>query len=295
MTKMGLPLNNFANSTKKCLGFFKSFYILIILLIIYIPLVIVLLLSFTGQTNRGNINLNFNSLSFENWKFLFTNDTFLNSLLNSLIISAVVVPISVFIGVITCFGIWNTTKKKEIAVIGISKLSIAIPEPITAISLALLFSSTWVAMGLNFGLITICLSHISFCTPYAIVTIYPKMQKMNKNLVMASYDLGYSKVKTFFNVVIPYLLPAILSASAITFAMSLDDFIITNLINGSTQTISTAIYTTRKGIKAWVVTFGGFLVIITAFITLITTIRKVRKSKVKKKLKTVSYYENVAQ
>lgn len=295
MARMDLPLNNFTSRAKKYLGFFKNFYVLIILLIIYIPLIVVLLLSFTGQTNRGNIVLNFNSLSFNNWKILFTNDAFLDSLLNSLIISAVVVPVSVFIGVITCFGIWNTTKKKELAVIGISKLSIAIPEPITAISLALLFSSTWVAMGLNFGLITICLSHISFCTPYAIVTIYPKMQKMNKNLVMASYDLGYSKVKTFLNIVIPYLLPAILSAAAITFAMSLDDFIITNLINGSTQTISTAIYTTRKGIKAWVVTFGGFLIIITAFITLIAALRKIRQNKTIKKLKTARHYENSSQ
>lgn len=295
MARMDLPLNNFTSRAKKYLGFFKNFYVLIILLIIYIPLIVVLLLSFTGQTNRGNIVLNFNSLSFNNWKILFTNDAFLDSLLNSLIISAVVVPVSVFIGVITCFGIWNTTKKKELAVIGISKLSIAIPEPITAISLALLFSSTWVAMGLNFGLITICLSHISFCTPYAIVAIYPKMQKMNKNLVMASYDLGYSKVKTFLNIVIPYLLPAILSAAAITFAMSLDDFIITNLINGSTQTISTAIYTTRKGIKAWVVTFGGFLIIITAFITLIAALRKIRQNKTIKKLKTARHYENSSQ
>lgn len=295
MTKMGLPLDNFAGKTKKCLNFFKCFYILIILLIIYIPFMVVLLLSFTGQTSRGNITLNFNSLSFDNWKILFTNDAFLDSLLNSLIISAVVVPISVFIGVITCFGIWNTTKKKELIVIGISKLSITIPEPITAISLALLFSSTWIAVGLNFGLITICLSHISFCTPYAIVAIYPKMQKMNKNLVMASYDLGYSKARTFFNIVIPYLLPAILSASAITFAMSLDDFIITNLINGSTQTISTAIYTTRKGIKAWVVTFGGFLVILTAFITFITAIRKIKQIKAVKRLKTVRHYDNGAQ
>lgn len=295
MARMDLPLNNFTSRAKKYLGFFKNFYVLIILLIIYIPLIVVLLLSFTGQTNRGNIVLNFNSLSFNNWKILFTNDAFLDSLLNSLIISAVVVPVSVFIGVITCFGIWNTTKKKELAVIGISKLSIAIPEPITAISLALLFSSTWVAMGLNFGLITICLSHISFCTPYAIVAIYPKMQKMNKNLVMASYDLGYSKVKTFLNIVIPYLLPAILSAAAITFAMSLDDFIITNLINGSTQTISTAIYTTRKGIKAWVVTFGGFLIIITAFITLIAALRKIRQNKTIKKLKTARHYENSTQ
>lgn len=295
MARMDLPLNNFTSRAKKYLGFFKNFYVLIILLIIYIPLIVVLLLSFTGQTNRGNIVLNFNSLSFNNWKILFTNDAFLDSLLNSLIISAIVVPVSVFIGVITCFGIWNTTKKKELAVIGISKLSIAIPEPITAISLALLFSSTWVAMGLNFGLITICLSHISFCTPYAIVAIYPKMQKMNKNLVMASYDLGYSKVKTFLNIVIPYLLPAILSAAAITFAMSLDDFIITNLINGSTQTISTAIYTTRKGIKAWVVTFGGFLIIITAFITLIAALRKIRQNKTIKKLKTARHYENSTQ
>ena len=295
MARMDLPLNNFTSRAKKYLGFFKNFYVLIILLIIYIPLIVVLLLSFTGQTNRGNIVLNFNSLSFNNWKILFTNDAFLDSLLNSLIISAVVVPVSVFIGVITCFGIWNTTKKKELAVIGISKLSIAIPEPITAISLALLFSSTWVAIGLNFGLITICLSHISFCTPYAIVAIYPKMQKMNKNLVMASYDLGYSKVKTFLNIVIPYLLPAILSAAAITFAMSLDDFIITNLINGSTQTISTAIYTTRKGIKAWVVTFGGFLIIITDFITLIAALRKIRQNKTIKKLKTARHYENSTQ
>lgn len=293
MTRVSSPFNGFFSQWRKFFSFLKNFYILIVLLIIYIPLFVILLLSFTGQTSRGNINLNFDSLTFKNWLILFTNDAFLNSLINSLIISAVVVPVSVFIGVITCFGIWNTNKKNELAIIGISKLSIAIPEPITAISLALLFSSTWVAIGFNFGLITICLSHISFCTPYAIVAIYPKIQKMNKNLVLASYDLGYSKIKTFFNIVIPYLLPAILSATAITFAMSLDDFIITNLINGSTQTISTAIYTTRKGIKAWVVTFGGFLVIITAFITMIATMRKIRQSKNKKKLKTYKNYENL--
>ena len=284
----------FSSNIKKTLAFLKSFYIFIILLFIYVPLLIILILSFAGQTNRGNINFNFSSLSLQNWMLLFTNDTFTNSLINSLIISTVVVPTSVFIAIITCFGVWNTNKRNELAIIGISKLSITIPEPIAAISLALLFTSTWVALGFNFGLITICLSHISFCTPYAIIAIYPKMQKMNKNLIMASYDLGYSKTKTFFNVVIPYLLPAILSAIAITFAMSLDDFIITNLINGSVQTISTAIYTTRKGIKAWVVTFGGFMVIITIFVSMLVLIKNIRQNQNKKKLTLKKNYENRA-
>jgi spermidine/putrescine transport system permease protein len=105
-------------------------------------------------------------------------------------------------------------------------------------------------MGFNFGFFTVALAHISFCTPYAIVAIYPRMAKMNPNLMLASYDLGHSKTNTFLKVVLPYLLPAILSATAICAAMSLDDFVITNLVNGDFQTIGTLIYTSRKGIKA---------------------------------------------
>lgn len=259
--------------------FFKRFYIFIILAIIYIPLIIIIILSFNGQTDRGNIILNFGVPSVINYIQLFKDNDFLNALVNSLIISAIVVPISVLIAIITCFGIWNSKNKYVNTIIGASKVSIAIPEPITAISLALLFTSIVLPLGLNFGMFTVCLAHISFCTPYAIIAIFPKMQKMNKNLLWASYDLGYSRIKTFFKVVIPYLGPALLSASAIVLAMSLDDFIITSLINGSTQTISTAIYTTRKGIKAWVVTFGALLVIITFIVVIIISIVNVRKNK----------------
>lgn len=265
---------------KKRFGWFiRRFYIFLILAIIYIPLIVIILLSFNGQTDRGNIVMNFGVPDVINYIQLFKDNDFLNALLNSVIISVIVVPISVLIAVITCFGIWNSKNRYVNAIVGSSKVSIAIPEPITAISLALLFSSTVVPLGLNFGMFTVCLAHISFCTPYAIVAIYPKMQKLNRNLVWASYDLGYSRVKTFFKVIIPHLAPALLSASAIVLAMSLDDFIITSLINGSTQTLSTAIYTTRKGIKAWVVTFGALLVIITAIVVIIVSIVKVRKGK----------------
>jgi spermidine/putrescine transport system permease protein len=113
-----------------------------------------------------------------------------------------------------------------------------------------MFSITLIPLGVDLGFFTVVLAHISFGIPYAIIAIYPRMSKMNVNIIYAAYDMGYGKVKTFFKVIIPYLAPAIVAGATIAFAMSLDDFIITNLVNGSFQTIGTAIYSTRKGIKA---------------------------------------------
>ena len=267
-------------SREKILSFFKKTYIFIILAIIYLPLIFVVAISFNGQTDKGNIDLNFGCPNVVNYLELFKNNEFVNALLNSLILSVIVAPTCVFFGIITCFGIWHSSKKKTSFIITSSKFSLINPEVITGISLSLLFSSTIIPLGFDFGFITVLLAHISFCTPYAIITIYPRMVKMNSNLIFASYDLGYSKIKTFFKIIIPFLLPAILSAFAIVLAMSLDDFVITNLVNGSFQTIGTAIYTTRKGIKAWVVTFGAIVVLVTFVVMFVVII--VRKYKDKK-------------
>lgn len=87
-------------------------------------------------------------------------------------------------------------------------------------------------------------------------------------------DLGYSQIVTFFKVTIPFLLPAIFSAAAIVFSMSFDDFIITKLVGGKVNTISTEIYSMAKGIKMWAVTFGAIIVLIGIIITIIIGIKK---------------------
>lgn len=258
----------------KASRFFKKFYIYFVLILIYLPLIFIVILSFSQPTAKGNINVNFTSPTFVNYLNLFKNDEFLNGLMNSVILSIIVVPISLFIGLITCLGIWKASKRTRKIVSVINTTSISSPEVITGISLALLFATTWIPLGLNLGFVTIILAHISFCVPYAIVTIYPRMAKMKESIVLASYDLGHSRTTTLFKVIIPYLMPAILSATAIVVAMSFDDFIITSLVNGSTQTIGTLIYSTRKGIKAWVVTFGAITLIITFIVVLIMTLRK---------------------
>jgi spermidine/putrescine transport system permease protein len=149
----------------------------------------------------------------------------------------------------------------------------------------LLFTSTVVPMGINLGFFTVILAHISFGVPYAIIAIYPRMQKMNMNLIYAAEDCGYNKFQTFMKVIIPYLMPAIITGATIAIAMSMDDFVITNLTNGSFQTIGTAIYSTRKGIKAWVVTFGAIIVLITIAVIVYKSIAQTIKDRINNKNK----------
>ena len=200
-------------------------------------------------------------------------------MLNSLLLGVIVTPFSLLFGVLTCYGLWKSRKTTKNFVLNVSRFSIMSPEVITGISLVLLFSATWIPMGFSFGFFTVALSHISFCTPYVIITVYPRMMKMNNNLVLASYDMGYNKIKTFLKVTVPYLLPSIFTASVIVIAMSWDDFIITNMVNGSWQTLGVAIYMTRKGIKAWVVTFGAILMLVTIVVIFIVAGFKIKKNK----------------
>ncbi len=261
----------------KFANFLKHWYILLVLVLIYIPLVLIIFLSFNGQNKWGSVKINFGVPTTINWIKIWGEETFTDALINTIIISLIVVPVTLLIAVFACYGIWKAKVSTKFMVLNSSRLSIVTPDSITGVSLILLFGATWIPIGFDYGFFTVVLAHISFCTPYALIAIYPRINKMNPNWVLASYDLGNGKFNTFFKVIIPYLMPSILSALAIVLAMSWDDFIITNLVNGSFQTIGTAIYTTRKGIKAWVVTFGAIMVIGVFFTVLMIHLLKTYK------------------
>lgn len=274
--------------------FLRQTYIFLIIALIYIPLIVVVLLSFTQPGPKGNISIGYNAFDWnggKNFLDLFHNQVFLNALANTAIIVAFVVPISVIIAIITCFGIWNAKQVYQSGILGASKVNVVVPDIITAISLALLFSVTWIAwFKANLGFVTIILAHISFCVPYAILMIYPRMQKMNKNLILVSQDLGYSKIKTFFKVTLPFLTPSVFTAAAVVFGMSFDDFIITSLVGGKVNTISTEMYTMSKGIQAWAITFGALLILLTFLIVIIMILKKGIQSRKTTKIKNAKRY-----
>lgn len=262
------------------LHWLRKSYIFIVLAVIYIPLIFVVALSFAGVSPKGNIILDLSNPTTENWTSLFGDDEFTSSLINSITVAAVVTPVSVIIGIITCFGMWNAKAKTKKIIQSFSTTNISIPDIITGISLSLLFTSVWLPLGLDFGFATIVISHISFATPYAIVAIFPRMQSLKKNLVNASNDLGASKLRTFFKVIIPHITPSIIAACIIVIAISFDDFVITLLVSGNFNTISSSIYLSSKGIKAWIVTFGAIMVvcfILASFLIATFKILKIRQ------------------
>ena len=269
-------------------NFFSKWYILIILALIYIPLIFIIFLSFNeGSPIKGNINTKFGHWTVVNYLTLLSNPAFTHSLTASLIVASIVVPTSVILAVMVCFGMWSNWKGYSKLVLSISNISIAIPSVINGIALVILFTFTWIPMGFGFGYLTIIFAQVSFATPYAIVFIYPKLQKFDMNLLLASQDLGYTRIKTFWKIVFPYLLPSILLSSTIVFTQSFDDYVITSLVEGRVSVIAVNLYTMNKGIQVWAVTFGAIVMFITFFIVIVRTCivaskEQIRKNKDKK-------------
>ena len=151
------------------------------------------------------------------------------------------------VGTIACISIMNLKKNTRTIIIGITNIPMLNADIVTGISLMLLFISA----GFRFGMGTILLSHITFCIPYVILNVLPKMKQLNPYTYEAALDLGAGPVYGFMKVVFPEILPGILSGFLMAFTMSLDDFIITHFTKGAgVDTLSTKIYTeVKKGIK----------------------------------------------
>ena len=221
----------------------KKVYITLIFIFLYAPIVTLMVLSFNASKTRAK----WGGFTLKWYKELFHNEAILNALFNTLLIAFIASIVSTLIGTIACIAIMNLKKRSRAIIMGITNIPMLNAEIVTGISLMLLF----ISMGLKFGLGTILLAHITFCIPYVILSVMPRMKQLNPYTYEAALDLGAGPVYGFFKVVFPELLPGILSGFLMAFTMSLDDFIITHFTKGAgVDTLSTKIYTeVKKGIK----------------------------------------------
>lgn len=221
----------------------KKIYIILIFLFLYSPIATLIVLSFNGSKTRAK----WGGFTFKWYGSLFQNEEILQALFNTLLIALAASVIATIIGTIACIAIMNLKKRSRTIVMGITNIPMLNAEIVTGISLMLLF----ISMGLKFGLGTILLSHITFCIPYVILSVMPRMKQLNPHTYEAALDLGAGPVYGFFKVVFPDILPGVLSGFLMSFTMSLDDFIITHFTKGAgVDTLSTKIYTeVKKGIK----------------------------------------------
>lgn len=223
--------------------FFERFYIIIIFIFLYAPIVMLMILSFNNSKTRAK----WGGFTLKWYTSLFENETIMTALYNTLFIAIVSSLIATVIGTITCIALNNAKFRTKTIFLGINNIPMLNADIVTGISLMLLF----ISFGIRFGMGTILLAHITFNIPYVILNVMPKFRQLNPNTYEAALDLGASPLYAFFKVVFPEILPGILSGFLMAFTMSLDDFIITHFTKGAgVDTLSTKIYTeVKKGIK----------------------------------------------
>lgn len=252
----------------------KKFYVFLIFLFLYAPIVTLIVLSFNASRTRAK----WGGFTTRWYVSLFLNDAIMNALLNTLTIALIASLTATVIGTIACIAIINMKKKSRAIWMGITNIPMLNADIVTGISLMLLFLS----LGLKFGYGTILLSHITFCIPYVILSVMPRMKQFNTSTYEAALDLGAGPVYSFFKVVLPDILPGVLSGFLMAFTMSLDDFIITHFTKGAgVDTLSTKIYTeVKKGIKPEMYALSTLI-----FITVLILLLLINKAPADKKQK----------
>lgn len=221
----------------------KKIYIALIFIFLYSPIVTLIVLSFNSSKTRAK----WGGFTFKWYLSLLSNEDIMQALYTTLVIALLSSVVATLIGTAACIGLNSMNKRSRSIIIGITNIPMLNADIVTGISLMLLFLS----LKMRFGFGTILLSHITFNIPYVILSVMPRMNNLNHSTYEAARDLGASPVYAFYKVVVPDLLPGILSGFLLAFTMSLDDFIITHFTKGAgIDTLSTKIYTeVKKGIK----------------------------------------------
>ncbi len=260
---------------------FAQAYIWILLVLLYSPIVFIGIFSFTEARTLGN----WTGFSLELYKHIFTGGvnggaSLMSAIENTLIIALVAAAFSTLLGTVSAIGIHNLKGRKKKTVQFLNNIPMINPDVITGVSLFLLF----VFLHFSQGYLTVILAHISFCTPYVVLSVMPKLGQMNPNIYEAALDLGATPSQALRKVLIPQLRPGMVSGFILAFTMSLDDFAVTFFTRGTIglETLSTYIYAdARKG--GLTPELRPLMTLIFTIILILLVVMNVRQAKTNKK------------
>lgn len=223
----------------------SQLYLWLLLLVLYAPIALIAVFSFTKSKILGN----WTGFSIDLYVNLFTGkaDAGLNSAIWYTVVIALIAAVcSTILGTLAAIGIYNMRSGQRKAISFLNSVPMINPDIITGISLFLLF----VALGFSQGLATVCIAHVVFCTPYVVLSVLPRLSRMNPNTYEAALDLGATPAQALRMVMLPELWPGMLSGFILALTLSVDDFGVTFFTKGSggLETLSTFIYSdARKG------------------------------------------------
>ena len=224
----------------------SKIYTALIMVFLFAPMVILLIFSF----NEAKSLSVFSGFSLKWYRELFRDEETLKAVVNTLVLAVLAALISTVMGTAAAVGM-NRLRSRVLrtAMDSVTNIPMINPDIITGISLMLMFVFVGrffgAATSLNFG--TMLLAHITFCLPYVILQVLPKLQQMDKALPEAAMDLGCTPLRAFFKAELPEIMPGVITGMIMAFTLSLDDFVISYFTSGNGfQTLPIRIYNMTK-------------------------------------------------
>ena len=188
-----------------------------------------------------------NGFTFKWYERLFQNESIMSALYYTLVVAIISSVVATIVGTISAIGIHKMSGRNRKLILNINYLPVLNPDIVTAVALMSLFAF----VKLEFGFLTMLLSHIMFSIPYVILSVLPKIKQLPSNIEEAALDLGATPIYALRKVILPQIKPGIISGFLMAFTMSIDDFIISFFNTGNgVSNLSIEIYgMARRGIK----------------------------------------------
>lgn len=264
----------------KVKGFFEKAYLFVILALLYAPILLIIVYSFS---NSSNFRFD-EGFTFEAYISIFTSDkspALWDAVGNTFFIAAVSSVIATVMGTFAAIGIFAMGRKARRVMENVNQFPIINSEIVMAVSLMIFF----VTFSFPEGYLRLIIAHIAFCTPYVVLSVLPKLESMDPNVYEAALDLGANPFKALVKVLFPMITPGIISGFVLSFMLSMDDFIITQINKGAStgiNTLSTYIYSDARvqGLEPfWYAIFSIIFVIILALVLSLNLVRINRRKK----------------
>lgn len=254
------------NKKKIILHCFQTVFVGLVLLLIYAPVLLLALYSFIDTNTVGT----WGDFSLTHYAQLFNDPAILGMIGNTLLLAFLAALLSTILGTAGALGFYYSKKRTRTLLSGVSQIPVVNAEIVTALALAIAF----VSIGIGKSYFTLLIGHMVICTPFVVLSVMPKLKQMDNSLYEAALDLGASPIGALFKVVLPQIIPGILSGFMLAVTLSLDDYIVTFYTRPSNfETISTYVYNaTMKGNAHTAETLSSFWALTTIIFVLILTV-----------------------
>lgn len=248
---------------------FANIYLAFMLIFLYAPIALLIIYSF-NSSRIGNVWTGF---SVKWYRELLKDRAIMTSLRNTIIVALTSSASSALLGTIGAIGIFSFKNRSKKFMQNLAYITMINPDIVIGVSLLSMFS---LIHGLKLGFATLILAHITFCLPYVIFSVMPRLASLDPNLAEAAYDLGASPMQAFMKVILPEIMPGILSGFFMSITISIDDFIVSFFTTGpGVSTLSITVYSmTKRGISPKV---NALTAVMFAFILAAMVINYLRK------------------